>query len=504
MRSTAAACCSSGQEGAEVEGERFEGSMTGWDLTGPGLTCTDERVRRSPTIEKSQRRTPQEMTLRRVATRKPSVDNEARRSRADGPGSSESAGRSLSKNDPRSMQYVKVPFSLFDSGVVAVVLPRLMMTYFALRTFVWRSHAKGRREVRELLAAGDLVAPISQTKLGAIVGLRRQGVNEQLKELTSLEWIKVVSFGSGRSLGYQLGYLDPNGREVYFLDEWLRTLAKRMPNNSEKLLIRERVEIVRAVMKDKGVRPTEHVRSKRQGVSSSPNRVVSGASDSKNREGEEVEKQEYVERENKTPARWRVISPWNEARCRKALERVRDQPASQWPVHAIAGLFAELYQQRFKRSFPEEPRGWQDLRRGIERIAERDGLKWAKESIEAVFAEEERRWVEIPARAHRERGQLRELPVPACLRTSRTAQACEARGVGGVGVHQGSTSREEGEARIHLRAIRAPVSGGDLVAPGDVQAGRRARRPARAASLRVGRATRWSGSRTQLPLAGGT
>ena len=302
--------------------------------------------------------------------------------------------RTAPRPERRDM-FVQVQFRVFDLGLAAVVSPRLLTTYFALLRHVWRATKTGWLEVRELVRSGKLVAPISQTKLGAIVGLRRQGVSEQLRELTSLNWIKPISFGPGRSQGYELGYRDPRRGQVYFLNEWLGALAERTAMTGEgKLSRHERAEAARDLIEEtKGVRSSVHVRSNRQEVSGPAHKPVYGGGDTNKREGEEAKKGgAYIEGEH-TSWRWRAVPVWNEAHCREVLQRARTKRVSRWPLIAMAGLFAELYEERFKRSFPDGPRGWLDLQRGIERIAESDGRRWTKESIEAVFAE---KWIHDP------------------------------------------------------------------------------------------------------------
>ena len=136
-------------------------------------------------------------------------------------------------------QFIKKPFSFYDSGVLPVFGPMLFTAYEMLRRFTWRSTKSGHREVRDMVRGGLVVARISQTKLGDKLGLGRPKLNGYIQRMKALGWINLIEVEEGQVPVYQLGerVQDSKGceHEVFFADAWLQRVCAMLDEEACRL-----------------------------------------------------------------------------------------------------------------------------------------------------------------------------------------------------------------------------------------------------------------------------
>lgn len=297
----------------------------------------------------------------------------------------------------RAQYFVRLPYLLIDLGVIAVLGPEVVSTYFTLLSFVWRSQAGGRG-LGSRYRSGSLSARVSQTKLGQLLGVNRQTVNRHIAKLAALGWVERVTSQGGGALIYELGSRTSGSqseggrtKERLFLDEWLEELLGRSGGNDP----RERVIAARAFVHDAlDVRPNEHARSNEQGVARRRDRVKFERADTRKREGLEREKSTSVEGEHTRSRRWRVPKVWEPSTCAAAYDAAKKKPVDAWPNAAFGGLFARRFEERFERVLA--PASWKHLQSGLERIIQAHGRTWARDSIIAIFHRKQWNWVRDP------------------------------------------------------------------------------------------------------------
>jgi len=284
--------------------------------------------------------------------------------------------------------FMKLPFPVFDSGLAAAVEPRLLMAYYALQRNVWRSASRGHPEMKRRFEAGQLVARIGQSKLAALIGLRRrQSVSGFVRDMVHLTWVEIVPLGAGRALAYKLGRVEKalgKTREVYAFDEWLRALGEHVEKSCTKTLpLAQRQDIIRAfVERGRGVRPGAPVRRGERNVSHAadtrePN--VCGAPDSMNRErSRKAKRDEHHQGAGQSSSRADALEALDE------MQRTGTTVDS-WSLAALFGWFVECWETRFKRTWDFTPAHAAKVVRDLEGLERRVGMVDAVGAVDVVF-----------------------------------------------------------------------------------------------------------------------
>lgn len=131
-------------------------------------------------------------------------------------------------NLPGSAMYVRLDFILFDSGLFAVLDPRLWLLYLHLRRFIRRAKLK-TPQMRRLHEQGKVFAHVGAEKLAKLTGYaHRQRVSPLLAQLEQLGWVERVPAAPGHADLYVLGekVQDARGRghEVLHADGFVQEL----------------------------------------------------------------------------------------------------------------------------------------------------------------------------------------------------------------------------------------------------------------------------------------
>ena len=143
--------------------------------------------------------------------------------------------------------FLQIDFGVMDMGLFKILGATETLVYMALRRFVWRDPELGgtrSKRLRTAIAAGKLVAHVSQKKLAEYVGVSRSYVHRALNELRKLGVVTVLEDEDKKkkprqaSLHYVLGEMVPGRRggqlESYYLDEVTRTAWEELQVYAEK------------------------------------------------------------------------------------------------------------------------------------------------------------------------------------------------------------------------------------------------------------------------------
>lgn len=124
-------------------------------------------------------------------------------------------------------------YGFYDSCVGAAVRPLLIHMYSTIKRFAWRGESDDPKHIW-LKKKGLIGARINQTKLAAMLGLKRNAVNRMIAELKELGWIKTVGDPKNpANVTYILGEV-ATGQitgvtgEAFYADNWMLKLWSRL------------------------------------------------------------------------------------------------------------------------------------------------------------------------------------------------------------------------------------------------------------------------------------
>ena len=135
--------------------------------------------------------------------------------------------------------YIRHDFSFFDSGLLALISPQILILYDLLRRFVWRADNHANPLVRTLRGEGKIVAMIRQGKLAETLGYSDTGtICRNLAVLKRLGWVQVETDLQTTTTVYILGQVLRDGEggkhEVFFADAILGDLVERLDAEAER------------------------------------------------------------------------------------------------------------------------------------------------------------------------------------------------------------------------------------------------------------------------------